>query len=315
MLNLFTPGCIGTCWCGNYHYMEPWVGCEHDCLYCYARFRSEVTETLAAKNTTFERPVTLYPEGELIDRIRREARSGQIKMLKLSRYTDFFSPSFVENGLSHEILKSLVDTPVERVIITTKGLPSSETLELIAHHPRSFSFNLAAKPPVETSELSAEPNLLPLEERLEAAAHLKSRGVLTTIHMDPVLIGTDDEPSRLENFLHHIKGMGLDRVMFSYLLLTPSIARHLTEKLPGFERLFEAYETVPSIEILPHQEETVSVPPRPARKDESVDRISRLLKALDFEFVLCSLKSARDKEETLTVPAGQCPRCDGKFYA
>ena len=45
-LELFSPGCLGTCWYGKYHYVEPWAGCSHGCQYCYARLRTPVIDKL-----------------------------------------------------------------------------------------------------------------------------------------------------------------------------------------------------------------------------------------------------------------------------
>ena len=310
-MDLFSPGCLGTCWYGDYHYMEPWVGCEHDCFCCYARFRTEVKDCLTEKAAAFEKPVLMLEPDLLLAEIHEKAVSGEVKTLKLSRFTDLFTPKFVREGLSQEILKILARSKVERIIITTKGLPGEETLDLMARHPALFSYNVAAKP---QGKLSVEPNLFPLEERLKAAAFVKKAGVLTTVHLDPVLVGIEDEKVSLDRFFAQLTRHGLDRVMFSYLLLNPLILEHMEKKL-GQERmssLTESYEGSPSLQYLPQQAETVSIPPRASLKEESVERISHMLRERRFDFVLCSLKSAKDGHK---VDRQLCPLCDGRFYA
>ncbi|KKU12116.1 MAG: hypothetical protein UX17_C0056G0002 [Parcubacteria group bacterium GW2011_GWC2_45_7] len=145
-LELFVPGCIGTCWYGKYHYMEPWAGCAHDCPYCYARFRSPVKNSVKNLGASFNGPRPLFPEAELLDRIEKEANSGKINILKLCRFTDMFTPEFVENGLAFKVLSVLVKSKVKRIIITTKGLPDAKLLGLIAANPEKFSYNAAVRP-------------------------------------------------------------------------------------------------------------------------------------------------------------------------
>lgn len=310
-LELFTKGCLGTCWYGKYHYLEPWAGCGHDCPYCYARFRGQVKDKLAELGTTFEKPKPLFPEEELLRRIKETANSGEIGILKLCRFTDIFTPEFVKNGLALKVLRTLVGSKVSRIIITTKGLPDQALIELISANPKKFSYNAAARP---LSEVVFEKNLAPLEARLAAAARISAAGVRTTVHMDPFVAGFDDQEKPLKEFLGGLKALGLNRVMFSYLLINEEMLGSLAGALAPalLAAVKSVYDIGSSKQYLPGQENTNYWAIKPEVKRASVEQTAALLDAMGFEFVLCSLKNTPGLD---TTKFKGTKLCDGKFYA
>lgn len=308
-MELFTPGCLGTCWYGKYHYMEPFIGCAHNCLYCYARFRRNVSAAVREKESDFSKPVLAMEKAALLEEIRKQTADGKIEIVKLCRFTDIFTPPFDADGTSFEILRALAQSPVKRIIITTKGVASPQVLKLIAQYPGKFSYNAVAKP---IGEFRLEQGPENTRARLEAAAQAKKAGALVTVHMDPVLVGVEDTPELLGPFFDGLKKLGLNRVMFSYLLVNAEIAALIKQNLPAKQAnaLLARYQQQ-EIQILPAQDDTAYANLLPELKTESVKRISALLAERGFEYVLCSLKSGKDG-----VKAGTgCPMCDGKFYA
>ncbi|MCX5795204.1 MAG: hypothetical protein NTY77_06915 [Elusimicrobia bacterium] len=310
-LRLVEKGSLGTCWYGKYHYVEPWAGCSHGCAYCYARLRTPVTGKLRELGTVFEDPRPLWPADELPRRIAAEVLSQDVRVVKLCRYTDIMNPAFVRSGLTWEILDALARSPVERIIVTTKGLPDERLLALMREHKAKFSYNAAARP---AADSALEPHLPPLADRLAAAAALRSAGVQTTIHLDPLVAGIDDEAAKLRPFLDDLRRRGLLRVMFSYLLLSDPILARLRDQLPPrlLDRIVAAYDLTRLDRYLPRDEETAYYSTRPELKHASVDKVAGALRELGFEFVLCSLKSTPGPERGEYRDAKPC---DGTFYA
>ncbi|MBI4859143.1 MAG: hypothetical protein HY815_02560 [Candidatus Riflebacteria bacterium] len=310
-VELFAPGCLGTCWYGKYHYLEPWVGCEHDCDYCYARYRSAVSTTLSELSAGFSDPCPLQEPDQLMASVSSRLAAGDVKILKLSRFTDLFMPRFVRNGLSDRLMRTLLDSPVERLIITTKGVPSESTLELMGANASRVSFSVVAKP---GSAVCLERNAPSVNERLAAAARLHDRGVMTTVHMDPIVPGFEDGEEELAAFFRLLEEHRLGRVMFSLLLLCDAMVEDLRirhgEELVA--RLLALYDRDTVREYLPHQRETTLFAARADVQKATIERISRLLKEMGFSFVLCSLKNVGPAVE---VDHQLCPRCTGTFYA
>lgn len=316
-IELFSPGALGTCWYGKYHYMEPWAGCGHACPYCYARSRAVVSNSLKALGTTFENPVPLLPEKELLAAISLKANSGEINILKLSRYTDIFTPAFVENGLAFKVLEILASSKIKRIIITSKGIPDAKTMRLIAEKKEKFSYNAAARPSslAKNSPLAKfDACLKPLEARMKAAAELAAAGVQTTIHMDPFVAGIDDEDKTLEAFLDLLKSLKLNRVMFSYLLFSKGIMETMRAAVPqaALEKIMADYDFSDAHKVLPGNEDSTSQSLRNEVIRASVEKTAGALDRRGFEFVLCSLKSVRGLDATKYK---RNMICDGKFYA
>ncbi len=310
-LKLISEGCLSTCWYGNYHYLEPFVGCSHACHYCYARYTSEVIRSLDERGNSFDNPVPFMSDSDLLSTIKKSVNTGKIKVLKLSRFTDIFSSPFLESGLSFQILKILVDSPVERIIITTKGVPDDLTIDLMTKFPSRFSYNVVAKP---QSPVVLEQRIPLLKDRLSAASKINESGVLTTIHMDPIIPGLEDQEGTLIDFFKLLKTHNLNRVMFSYLLLNKPMIKRLEEKIGSsfVEELLSFYDTQGDlVQILPQQEETRHICLKPAEESKSIERISQLLDQNKFEFVLCGIKNAAHKAD---IPS-HCTVCNGTFYA
>lgn len=310
-LELVAKGCIGTCWYGKYHYVEPWVGCGHGCLYCYARFRDAVRARLIESGTAFEKPAPLHPAEELPRRLLEAVTALQVSVVKLCRFTDIFSPAFVSNGLSFDVLQALLRSPAQRIIVTTKGVPDARISGLICANKERFSYNAAVRP---DQSLGLEPGLRPVGERLAAAERMSRAGVKTTIHLDPVIAGVDDDPEVLGPFLKKLKRKGLGRAMFSYLHLRDDIVGHLKGRMSAeaFGRLIASFDMGHRAPVLPGQADTTTFATRPDLKRRSVDAFAKLLRQHGMDFVLCSLKSSSVKERKENK---ECPVCDGTFYA
>jgi DNA repair photolyase len=309
-LELVKAGCLGTCWYGKYHYVEPWVGCSFDCAYCYARSRSPVMNKLKELGTVFSKPVPLAVGDRLYLLLHEKVKEANVKIAKLSRFTDVLNPDMVANGASLQVLRTLVEAGVERIIITTKGLPDGEIIDFMAAHKDCFSYNAAAKP---DTAIKFEGNIPPLADRLEAARKIKERGIQVTIHVDPIVPGIDDEESTFRAFLLKLKEHGLHRVMFSYLLLNDESINTVKERFAPevLEQLLAVFESE-SRQMLPGQSETHCLEYKAELKKQNVEKNFEMLSSLGFEYVLCSLKSGKGN---LKLPKENRRLCDGTFYA
>lgn len=257
------------------------------------------------------------PEASLLEQIEKTANSGEISVLKLSRYTDIFTPLFVQNGLAYKVLEILAKSKIKRIIITTKGIPCEKTLELLAKYKEKFSYNAAARP---SAALAPAPlhcldkNLLPLNKRLDAAAKLALAGLKVSIHMDPMVANIDDTKPALDKFFNLLKDKKLNRVMFSYLLFSEGMLSAMKEAMPEelLSKIMADYDFSGSRSVLPNQEDTSSQ----ALKNEiikgSVIKVADELERRGFDFVLCSLKSVKGFDRTRYK---KNMICDGTFYA
>ncbi|MBF0362701.1 MAG: hypothetical protein HQK49_16900 [Oligoflexia bacterium] len=316
IVELCSPGALGTCWYGKYHYIEPYIGCAHNCLYCYACSREIVRNSLNQNKHQFKNPTLITNKDLLLKNLQDIANNNNLNIVKLSRYTDIFSPPFDTNGVAFQILETLALSKISRIIITTKGIASPQVIELMKYYSQKFSYNLVAKPELSIQNIKFEQNISSLNDRLENAQKIQSIGVKTTIHMDPLVPGFDDNPELLLDFFLKLKKYNLTRVMFSYLLLNKEIISRIALELGDdiLDKILSYYQD-DSQEMLPSTTSDLCyIDLKPHLKQQSVDTIVSHLKAHNFEYVLCSLKT--DKESIdLVRKSCACNICDGSFYA
>ena len=302
--NLFVKGCFGSCWEGNYHYFEPWIGCEHDCAYCYARFRKDVTANLEKFQTNFCVPKKYLDMNTLDADIRREVQEKNVAAVKLSRYTDILTPSFVKDGTSLIMLKSLCESNIKRLIITTKGVPNEGIVTLFKEHKDKISYNIALPP---ERAIPLESKLKGIEERLFVASQINNSGVKTTVHLDPLCYGIDSISS-LEQTLKKAKTYGLNRVMFSFLLLSPSIIKHINRSF-GEAATAAMVQYFDLMARADHSEQDIGLNDiciKSEYKNKYIKKVKSLLAEMGFDFVLCPLKNKSEEVD--------CPTCNGGFY-
>lgn len=309
-IELISKGYLTSCWGGKFYYLEPWVGCECDCHYCYKRSRQIVKNTLEQYSTAINHPVPLYPQAELLEKISKEIQKDNVNILVLGRYTDIFTPRFVKNGLAYKVLKTVCESQVKRIVITTKGVPSKNIIDLIKRNKGKFSYNAVVKP--ECEEKILEPGIAPSDERLNAAGIINKAGVLTSVHMDPLVMSLKLRKKDWVTFFNYLKSFGINRVMFSYLMLDKSIISHLRNKLDAnhFREIMDCFDIDREYLYSYMDEGAIFIKPK-IRKAHAV-KVSRILKEQNLEFAICYLKSANDK---IWYSKEKCELCDGSFYA
>lgn len=308
-LDLFTVG-GNLCWPGNYHYLEPWVGCDNNCHFCFARFRHVVKDKMQELGSTYGKPVTLFSADELLCKIREEASTNRFNMVRPSRFTDFFSRRFVDSGLSYEILDIFMKTDIPLFGICTKGVPDQKIMDLIVKHKNRVIYDANVRP--DTGKF-LEPYSPPYEARLEAAAYLSKNGVTTTINLDPVVINIDTMDS-IENLLLRIKKKGMDRAMFSVMMLSQELIEHMRKNIDKerLDKILSAYDFEGELkQIIKNEDDTNYYFPRKDLKKKYVEDIMALMNKHNFKFVICHQKTS----DVLPTPElVKKHTCNGGFY-
>lgn len=171
---------IGNCgFPGGGWSINPYVGCEHACEYCYARFMKRFTNHEE-------------PWGEFVD-IRVNIAEVLEKELKSNKYknsniyigtvTDPYQQSEEKYKLTRKILEKLIDYSTKISILTKSDLVLRD-LDLIKKFKNidvNFTFNTLN----ENFRKHVEPNSSTVEERLNAMKKLSSEGVKVIAMIGP----------------------------------------------------------------------------------------------------------------------------------
>ncbi len=236
--------------------LNPYVGCEFGCTYCYARFAHRyVVERGGAggaawDDAEFEREVFVKSEApDVLALTLKPSRLGDAAIV-IGTATDPYQPAERRFRLTRRILERLAQFHGLNVSIITKSPLVARDLDVLAR--------LAERGRV-TAYLSLISVDVPLIRRVEARSpmppvrlralrKLVEGGIHAGVMIAPVLPGITDGVPQLLALLRAARAAGAAFVHADPLRLYPAaratflpvVARHFPALLPRYERAFDA---------------------------------------------------------------------------
>jgi DNA repair photolyase len=229
--------------------LNPYIGCEFGCTYCYARDTHRWTvERLGERALdlpSFERDILV--KTNLADTLVRTLNPSRLagEVLAIGTATDPYQPAERRFRLTRRILETLLPYRGIRLSITTKSPLVARDIDLLTRlgdrHEVSVNMSLATLDPRLARRLEAR-TAVPAA-RLRAIRRLTKAGIRTGIFVMPVLPCITDGRRELDRLLAAAKEAGARFVSWSALRLGPAARRHflphLAREFPG---LVERYE-------------------------------------------------------------------------
>lgn len=171
--------------------VNPYRGCEHGCVYCYARPTHEYLGFSAGLD--FESRILV--KEDVADLLERElaARSWQPQVLGISGVTDAYQPIERKLGLTRKCLEVTARTRNPVAVITKNALVERDA-DLLADMAADGTAAVFVSITTLDVELARrmEPRTSRPERRLEAIAKLSERGIPCGLLMAPVIPGLTD---------------------------------------------------------------------------------------------------------------------------
>jgi DNA repair photolyase len=165
--------------------INPYIGCPHRCVYCYAEFMRRFT-----RHTE--------PWGEFLDvkrckrpiraEIRAEKYSGS--SIVLSTVTDAYNPFEERYGVTREILASLAGAGAAVTILTKSALVIRD-IDLLQRIPGA-SAGLSLNTLDDGIRKKLEPGASPIPARLAALKALREAGIRNFVFVSPIFPGLTD---------------------------------------------------------------------------------------------------------------------------
>lgn len=159
--------------------INPYLGCEHGCVYCYARFMSRMGHAGEEWGTFVDVKVNA------LERLKAEASRKKKGIVYLSSVTDPYQPLEHEFKLTRDILRILLQYRFP-VMVQTKSDLILRDLDLL----RDFDDCEVGFTVISTDEKLRrifEPRASPVHNRLSALTKLKEAGVETYAFLGPLL--------------------------------------------------------------------------------------------------------------------------------
>lgn len=157
----------------NFH-VDPYIGCEHHCQYCYALNNAE---------TDWEKEIMIHEE--LIERLSQELSKLEPQTIYIGMDTDPYQPSERTSKQTRKILELLADRDFSVCILTKSGMVTRD-IDLLVKMPGSSVGISIAFQDEQTRQLF-EKNAPPNKERLGPLKELKNAGIETYSMICPVM--------------------------------------------------------------------------------------------------------------------------------
>ncbi|MFB0545396.1 MAG: radical SAM protein [Anaerolineae bacterium] len=195
--------------------LNPYVGCAHGCLYCYAIFMKRFTGHREAWGEFVDVRVNV---AQVLARQLCRATPGKVL---LGSVTDAYQPLEGRYSLTRACLAALCGYDCFRVCILTKSPLVTRDLDILRSIPDvEVGFTITTLD--EAVRRDFEPQAAPSEERLAALDELGRNGIPTFAFVGPILPFITDNEEELNALFGCLRKVGVGRVLVDGLNLRGS---------------------------------------------------------------------------------------------
>jgi len=211
----FDPWRGRLCTCPPKLSLDPYTGCQHGCLYCYAS--SYVRDFFRCR-----------PKRRLLENVRRDLEKVKAgALISMSNSSDPYPPMEADLRLTRRCLEAFQGRGL-RVLVVTKGATVLRDLELLKELGVAVTVSLITLDADLCRRL--EPGAPSPSERLEVLSRLSEEGVPTGLRLDPIIpFLTDDQ---IETVVREAVSAGVRHVVASTLKPRPDGWARLRKAFP-----------------------------------------------------------------------------------
>jgi DNA repair photolyase len=214
VISRFDPWRSSMCTCPPKLTFNPYTGCDHRCVYCYAS--SYIPQFAKCR-----------PKKGLLERLQREAANLKGETVSISNSSDPYPHLEATAGLTRRCLEILAESNCRLQIITKSNLVIRDD-DILSKAPSTVALTITTDDAKVASLL--EPNAPPPDARLRAAEDLVGKGIPVSVRIDPVIPFVNDKPEKLVAALASI---GVKHVTSSTYKVKPDNWRRFSSAMPA----------------------------------------------------------------------------------
>jgi len=213
LISKFDPWHSTPCTCPPKLTFNPYTGCDHTCVYCYA-------------SSYIPKFFDCRPKKDLIVRLKREAAKLKSELVSIANSSDPYPNLETKTCLTRKCLEVLSQCNCKIQIITKSSLVVRD-IDLLRKVPSMVSLTITTDD--DNIAKIIEPHAHPPSERLKAAEALIEKGIPTSVRIDPIIPFVNDDP---ESLLKTLASLGVKHVTGSTYKVKPDNWRRISTVLP-----------------------------------------------------------------------------------
>jgi len=215
ILRPFDPWKSPLCTCPAKMSLNPYTGCPHGCIYCYA-------------SSYIPRFQECRPKVDLLKRLEKDlAKIEPGTFVAMSNSSDPYPSMERELKLSRGCLQMLKKKDC-RVQVVTKSDLVAEDADLLASMKATVAVTVTTLKDSICRKL--EPGAALPGKRLDAMRILADRGVPVSARIDPIIPGIND--SEIEDLVHAVAYAGARHIVSSTYKARPGNTKRITSAFP-----------------------------------------------------------------------------------
>lgn len=195
----FDPWRGKLCTCPKKYSLQPYTGCSHRCLYCYA--------------TSYIRVKKAKPKKDFIRRLIADVRKIDLRLpINMSTSSDPYTPEEEKFNLTRRALEILIPRGA-KLLITTKGVILRRDVDIISHG------NVAVMVTITTLDNSLASIIEPYAPlptaRLKLLEILRESEVPFGVRIDPIIPLLNDDTEALKDLVDTVINLGAKHITTS----------------------------------------------------------------------------------------------------
>ena len=161
--------------------LNPYTGCVHGCVYCYARFMIRFARHPGSWGTFCEAKVNAP---EILQKQVKKLSPG---LVSLSTVTDPYQYPEKQYGITRKLLQILSETDFCLSILTRSGLVLRDLDVLNRFRPDQIEVGFSIALLDDSARMVLEPNAPSIQERIDALRQVHAAGIRTWVFIAPLM--------------------------------------------------------------------------------------------------------------------------------
>jgi len=213
LISKFDPWNSQFCTCPAKLTFNPYTGCDHACVYCYAP-------------SYIPRFFDCRPKKDLIPRLRSEAARLKGEIVSIANSSDPYPNLEAKTGLTRKCLEILLKHKCKIQMITKSSLIVRD-IDLLKRMLSMTALTITTDD--DNVARAIEPHAPPPSERLKAVETLIQKGVPTSVRIDPIIPFVNEE---MESLIETLAVIGVNHVTGSTYKVKLDNWKRLVAALP-----------------------------------------------------------------------------------